>query len=358
MGNEKNNLDDLISSSGGAPIIVQESGGDKKILYILLIALLILFILAIGLIAFLGGKYFSQNENGKVAQKSAVVAPVQKVSPKKVENTTVESAKASKKEVSDLEKMVAQEEAKKASQAVEKSEPKTSTAALQSTASQAKPATKEEKAIQKAATATTGKTLSQEDLAKIAALVAQELAKTKVVTAPQKATAKSKQASSSAQDDAALAAQLEQAQTDTLKNEQEVTKDLKGNVKAGSKKKVDTFNKVIVNEKRGSDDELSKLSQEIDAILQSEDVQKSKKNEKYVKELSQEAKQREKEMRFIVVKKGDTLSSIAYRAYGRASAYVKIYEANPDIVRNPNRIYVGMKLRVPVDEEYKKQQGE
>ena len=358
MGNEKNNLDDLISSSGGAPIIVQESGGDKKILYILLIALLILFILAIGLIAFLGGKYFSQNENGKVAQKSAVVAPVEKESPKKVENTTVESVKASKKEVSDLEKMVAQEEAKKASQAVEKSEPKTSTAAVQSVAAQAKPATKEEKAIQKAATATTGKTLSQEDLAKIAALVAQELAKTKVVTAPQKATAKSKQASSSAQDDAALAAQLEQAQTDTLKNEQEVTKDLKGNVKAGSKKKVDTFNKVIVNEKRGSDDELSKLSQEIDAILQSEDVQKSKKNKAYVKELSQEIKQREKEMRFIVVKKGDTLSSIAYRAYGRASAYVKIYEANPDIIRNPNRIYVGMKLRVPVDEEYKKQQGE
>ncbi len=359
MGNEKNNLDDLISSSGGAPIIVQESGGDKKILYILLIALLILFILAIGLIAFLGGKYFSQNENGKVAQKSAVVAPVEKESPKKVENTTVESVKASKKEVSDLEKMVAQEEAKKASQAVEKSEPKTSTAAVQSTAAaQAKPATKEEKAIQKAATATTGKTLSQEDLAKIAALVAQELAKTKVVTAPQSAVAKSKQASSSAQDDAALAAQLEQAQTDTLKNEQEVTKDLKGNVKAGSKKKVDTFNKVIVNEKRGSDDELSKLSQEIDAILQSEDVQKSKKNKAYVKELSQEIKQREKEMRFIVVKKGDTLSSIAYRAYGRASAYVKIYEANPDIIRNPNRIYVGMKLRVPVDEEYKKQQGE
>ena len=358
MGNEKNNLDDLISSSGGAPIIVQESGGDKKILYILLIALLILFILAIGLIAFLGGKYFSQNESGKVTEKSAVVAPVQKETPQKVENTTIESAQATKNEVSDLEKMVAQEEAKQTSQPVAKQEPKATVQEAQTAVSAAKPATQEEEAIQKAAAATTGKTLSQEDLAKIAALVAQELAKSKVAAKPATASTKSTTKSSSSQDDAALAAQLEQVQTDTLKNEQEVTKDLKGNVKAGSNKKVDTFNKVIVEEKSASDDELSKLSQEIDSILQSEDVQKNKKNEAYVKELSQEVKQREKEMRFIVVKKGDTLSSIAYRAYGRASAYTKIYNANPDIVRNPNRIYVGMKLRVPVDEEYKKQQGE
>jgi nucleoid-associated protein YgaU len=63
-------------------------------------------------------------------------------------------------------------------------------------------------------------------------------------------------------------------------------------------------------------------------------------------------KNREKALRFIIVKPGDTLGSIARRAYGRASAYVKIYKANPDLLKSPDQIYVGMKLRVPVDEEY------
>jgi len=373
MGNEKNNLDDLIGTSGGAPIIVQESGGDKKLIYILLIVLLILFLLAIGVIAYLGNKYFSQNSNPNKTIKSAVVAPVQKsttekqkqIVAQKSENSTAVAPEATKQEVSELEQMVAKEEAKK----VKKEEHVTVENVQKPQVAKAqkkepvavpavKPATQEEKAIQTAAQATTGKALSQEDLAKIAALVAKELAKAKTVQpASKSATTSNKSVESSKQDDAALVAQLEQAQTDTLANTQEQTTNLKGDVKAGTKKKVDTFNKVIVSEKSANDDELSKLAQEIDTILKSEDVKKGSKEVKYVKDLSKEAAQREKELRFIVVKKGDTLSSIAYRAYGRASAYTKIYEANPDIVRNPNRIYVGMRLRVPVDEEYKKQQG-
>jgi len=369
MGNEKNNLDDLIGTSGGSPIIVKESGSDKKILYILLIALLILFLLAIGLIAFLGGKYFSQNDNGKVAAKTVAVAPVQNSTatqvsePKSIATISAEEPKATAQEVSELEKMVAKEEAQKAiqtnaikeekaTQPEAKSQPSAEKQATQ------KPVSQQEKAIQHAAQATTGKVLSQEDLAKIAALVAKELAKAKNAKPAQATTKSTQQQSSSAQDDAALAAQLEQAQTDTLANEQTtVTANLKSDVKAGSSKKVDTFNKVIVSDKGANNDELAKLAQEIDTILKSEDVQKETKSVKYVKELSKEAAQRAKEMRFIVVKKGDTLSSIAYRAYGRASAYTKIYEANPDIIRNPHRIYVGMRIRVPVDEEYKKQQG-
>ncbi len=385
MGNEKNNLDDLIGTSGGSPIIVQEGGGDKKILYILLIVLLILFLFAIGFIAFLGGKYFGQNSNGEVAVKrTAVAAPVQNstvaqvTKPQNVANSGVEEPKATPQEVSELEQMVAKEEAKKAPQpsvkkieqvVAEKKGAVVQEAAVEEKVAQnpvaqqepvaQEPATQQQKAIQQAAQATTGKALSQEDLAKIAALVAKELAKaksTKPAATPTKST--QQQGSSTQQDDAALAAQLEQAQTDTLSNELEsITTNLKGDVKAGSSKKVDTFNKVVVANKGDNNDELAKLAQEIDTILKSDDVKENTKSVKYVNELSKEATQREKELRFIVVKKGDTLSSIAYRAYGRASAYTKIYEANPDIVRNPNRIYVGMRLRVPVDEEYKKQQG-
>jgi nucleoid-associated protein YgaU len=52
-------------------------------------------------------------------------------------------------------------------------------------------------------------------------------------------------------------------------------------------------------------------------------------------------------MRVIIVKKGDTLTKIALRAYGKVSAYHKLLDANKDLIKNPNNIYVGQRLRVP-----------
>jgi LysM repeat protein len=47
------------------------------------------------------------------------------------------------------------------------------------------------------------------------------------------------------------------------------------------------------------------------------------------------------------VVRGDTLSGIAKQYYGKASLYMKIFEANRDILDNPDRIKVGQKLRIP-----------
>ena len=47
------------------------------------------------------------------------------------------------------------------------------------------------------------------------------------------------------------------------------------------------------------------------------------------------------------VKPGDTLGAIAQRFYGRASLYPKIFEANRDILTNPDLIKVGQKLKIP-----------
>lgn len=44
---------------------------------------------------------------------------------------------------------------------------------------------------------------------------------------------------------------------------------------------------------------------------------------------------------------GDTLGGIAKKYYGNAGAYMKIFEANRDILDNPNLIKVGQKLRIP-----------
>ncbi len=48
-----------------------------------------------------------------------------------------------------------------------------------------------------------------------------------------------------------------------------------------------------------------------------------------------------------VVEKGDTLGAIAKKYYGKAGAYMKIFEANKDILTDPDKIKPGQKLRIP-----------
>ena len=47
------------------------------------------------------------------------------------------------------------------------------------------------------------------------------------------------------------------------------------------------------------------------------------------------------------VKPGDSLSKIAKNEYGNANAWPKIYEANKDILKDPNKIFPGQKLKIP-----------
>ena len=47
------------------------------------------------------------------------------------------------------------------------------------------------------------------------------------------------------------------------------------------------------------------------------------------------------------VKSGDSLSKIAKHEYGDGNAWNKIYEANRDILKDPNKIFPGQKLKIP-----------
>ena len=51
--------------------------------------------------------------------------------------------------------------------------------------------------------------------------------------------------------------------------------------------------------------------------------------------------------RFVVVKKGDTLSAISLAVYGNANQYNKIFEANKPMLSHPDKIYPGQSLRIP-----------
>jgi LysM repeat protein len=52
--------------------------------------------------------------------------------------------------------------------------------------------------------------------------------------------------------------------------------------------------------------------------------------------------------RIHVVKAGDTLSKIARDAYGDSGLFSRIARANPMVITDPNLIFVGQSLKVPI----------
>jgi len=50
---------------------------------------------------------------------------------------------------------------------------------------------------------------------------------------------------------------------------------------------------------------------------------------------------------YYTIKSGDTLSAIAKHYYGDASKYPKLFEANREIIKNPDKIFVGQVIRIP-----------
>ena len=51
--------------------------------------------------------------------------------------------------------------------------------------------------------------------------------------------------------------------------------------------------------------------------------------------------------RTYTVQSGDTLSKIRKELYGSANEYMKIFEANRDVLSDPNKISPGQKLKIP-----------
>lgn len=47
------------------------------------------------------------------------------------------------------------------------------------------------------------------------------------------------------------------------------------------------------------------------------------------------------------IKSGDSLSKIAKQFYGKASEYPRIFEANREVIEDPDLIFPGQKIRIP-----------
>jgi nucleoid-associated protein YgaU len=51
---------------------------------------------------------------------------------------------------------------------------------------------------------------------------------------------------------------------------------------------------------------------------------------------------------YYIIKSGDTLSKIAKQYYGNANDYPKIFEANREVIKHPDKIFPGQKIRIPL----------
>jgi len=136
---------------------------------------------------------------------------------------------------------------------------------------------------------------------------------------------------------------VEQKTIESIKNED--IKSLKEDNK--SAKEVDHYNKVVIdkNNDNYNSKNIDNISKQIGSIV--DDITQNRPNSNYTNIIKKEVVIREDAMRVIVVKRGDTLSKISLRAYGTVKGYQKIFEANRELIKNPNHIYVGQRLRVP-----------
>ncbi len=63
---------------------------------------------------------------------------------------------------------------------------------------------------------------------------------------------------------------------------------------------------------------------------------------------SLDAPQPEPNIEYYTIQSGDTLSKIAKQYLGDAMAYTKIFDANREVIKDPDLIYPGQKIRIPM----------
>ena len=56
----------------------------------------------------------------------------------------------------------------------------------------------------------------------------------------------------------------------------------------------------------------------------------------------------EEPVEFYTIRSGDTLGKIARQYYGDAMQYPRIFEANREVIEDPDKIYPGQRIRIPL----------
>jgi nucleoid-associated protein YgaU len=110
----------------------------------------------------------------------------------------------------------------------------------------------------------------------------------------------------------------------------------------------DVRGKVITLKGKAESREAANLAmQKIDQVVKAENIVNAIEVAKAPKAAPVRAPEPVSAERFYEVVAGDTLGAISQKYYGTASQYMKIFEANRDILDNPDLIKVGQKLKIP-----------
>lgn len=56
------------------------------------------------------------------------------------------------------------------------------------------------------------------------------------------------------------------------------------------------------------------------------------------------------EVNYYEIQEGDSLWKIADKFYGNGSKYEKIFEDNREVIKDPDKIFPGQKIRIPMDD--------
>jgi len=54
-------------------------------------------------------------------------------------------------------------------------------------------------------------------------------------------------------------------------------------------------------------------------------------------------------VQYYIIQSGDSLSKIAKKYYKNSADYPRIFEANKEVIKDPDLIYPGQKIRIPLD---------
>ncbi|SFV53056.1 hypothetical protein MNB_SV-12-648 [hydrothermal vent metagenome] len=181
--------------------------------------------------------------------------------------------------------------------------------------------------------------LSQEDIAMVVQIVISKMNKKKEGTKVDDELYTKELLS---QDVDGLSDSLQNIDLDKLNTKQVVKQDI-------ALKGINHYNKIVINQPKDeiyTNDRLAQLSNQLSSAIDSDLLDRN--SSSYTREIIKEIKVRSNEMRIIIVQRGDTLSKIADRAYGDYHAYIRIFKANPEVIQNPDQIFVGQRLRIPL----------
>jgi nucleoid-associated protein YgaU len=155
----------------------------------------------------------------------------------------------------------------------------------------------------------------------------------------------------SAGDERFIAAQRDQLKTLPAEDPAARLNQLKDDPKALAEYNQSVYNKVHIAPDTSKEREVETAERTARSRIESAVAVavQTPKSDAFVNALNPETKVREAEMRTITVRRGDTLSSIALRAYGDAALYTRIFEANPRVLTSPDHIYPDQVLRVPLN---------